>query len=102
VRTREDNDKICERLGLKNGQFFGKFRYKNLKWQLDDIVFGYGDLTDDQLLHIAETLESGEKFVGWNEHQWTNFQQSEMPMVVITSNDILFRQEIMAAMNKEK
>lgn len=85
---------MCERFVLKNGQFFAYYRYKNLQWELNGEFFGYGDLRDDDLIRIQEELSEYETFKGWNEHHGTEWQQTDIPMVVITHDDIKFREEI--------
>lgn len=90
-----NHEQLCERFGLRHGQFFAHYRYKNLQWALNGEFFGYGDLRDGDLIRIQESLADDETFVGWNEHHGTDWQQTSMPMVIVTDNNIMFRKEIM-------
>lgn len=85
---------MLKRFNLRNGQFFAYYAYKNLQWFLNGVHIGFGDLRDDDILHIAVTLEDGEEFVGWNEHHGTQWQQTDLPMLKIASMDIKLRQDI--------
>lgn len=91
--------KLREIFNLRDGQFFGEYRYKNLHWFIQHhdqqpILMGFGDLRDEDILFIAENIADGVEFVGWNEHHGTEFQQTKTPMIRITSTDIKFRQQI--------
>lgn len=92
----EHRDNILRRFKLTDGQFFAHYRYKNLQWFLDGRRIGYGDLTDDQILYISERLNQDQEFVGWNEHHGGPNQQTNSPMIRITSSDIKFREDIVA------
>lgn len=85
---------IRERFEIYDGQFFAEYRYKNLQWDLNGRKIGYGDLRDEDILRISETLEEGEEFVGWNEHHGGPHQQTNTPMVRITREDIKLRTDI--------
>lgn len=88
------NEEIQTRFELFNGQFFAWYRYKNLQWFLDGVYIGFGDLRDEDILRIAVTLEDGEVFVGWNEHHGSPVQQTNTPMVRISNQHIMLREEI--------
>lgn len=85
---------LRERFALRNGQFFGHYRYKNLQWELNGQFFGFGDLRDQDIIRIQEELAPDETFIGWNEHHGTDWQQTEVPMVLITNTNIMFRKEL--------
>jgi hypothetical protein len=92
--------KTCERFGLRDSQFFAYYEYKNLHWTVEIsgeedenngiFRFGYGDLRDIDILSIMENLEEGEVFLGWNEHQWGDWQQTEHPIIKITRDSITY------------
>jgi len=95
------NQGLCRMFGLWDGQIRGNLRFKNLWWILDGKEFGYGDLSDDDLLHIMERLSPGEIFEGlwesWN-YNSTRSQRdySKVPgvqdvAVTITSEKIASR-----------
>lgn len=88
------HDEMRERFGLRHGQFFAFYRYKNLQWELNGEFFGYGDLRDDDIIRIQEALTEDETFIGWNEHHMTNWHQTDIPMVVITHDNFKFRAEL--------
>lgn len=88
------NDKIrktlCNRFYIRNGQFFGLYRFKNLWWHLNGECFGYGDLRTDDILRIKDELLEGEIFEGFNAHHGTNLQQRKTPVVVITKDSVSY------------
>ncbi|MCA9367098.1 hypothetical protein KC887_02395 [Candidatus Kaiserbacteria bacterium] len=96
-----NNNPITDRFGLMNGQFYAYYRYKNLRWFLNDTEFGYGDLTDNQILNISENLGEGEVFRGYNEHHGTRFQQTHLPYLEITKDEILLREDIIEREEKK-
>jgi hypothetical protein len=89
-----NNKEILNRFNLKNGQFFAFYLYKNLQWFLNGTYVGFGDLREQDVLNISLLLEDGEEFVGWNEHHGTQFQQTDTPMIRITNQNTILRQEI--------
>jgi hypothetical protein len=88
------NEDILKRFELRDGQFFGRYLYKNQQWYLNGTYVGFGDLRDDDVLRIATELDDGEEFVGWNEHHGTQWQQTDTPFIRITNQNIILRDEI--------
>ena len=81
---------IRERLGLRDGQFFAYFINKNLIWTLNGERFGFGDIRIEDVGRIREGLNENEVFEGWNEHHGTRWQQTDVPMVRITSELVTY------------
>jgi len=96
LSIRNTAQEALNRFDLHNGQFYGTYKYKNLQWELNGISIGFGDLTEDQILHIATCLEEGERFVGWNENHGGPWQQGDTPMIRISNENIQLRDEIYA------
>lgn len=83
------------RFDLNDGQFFATNIYKNLWWELDGQFFGFGDLNAANVFRIQNHLQTGEVFQGWNEHHETSFQQTDVPMIRITSHDIVMHIDLL-------
>lgn len=80
----------CGRLGLRHGQFFAYFKHKNLHWELNGKIIGYGDLRNEDIARIAEVLTEGEEFKGYNEHHMSRTMQRENEVVYIAKDTIDF------------
>lgn len=79
------------RFGLRDGQWYASFVVKNQQWLLNGKLIGFGDLSAENIENIALLFsEEGETFEGWHEHQWTIFQQLDVPMVRIVKGDFTF------------
>jgi hypothetical protein len=90
-------EKLCERFGLKNGQFFGTYVYKNLHWSINGTFFGFGDLRNEDIERIKNELNEGEEVAGWNEHHFAKeYQQTKTPMIRIRPEGVMYRQDIVA------
>jgi hypothetical protein len=63
---------------------------KNLRWYLNDREFGFGDLSESNVLVIASNLEPGEVFKGYNEHHMTEWMQCENPIIIINCVEVLY------------
>jgi hypothetical protein len=98
IMVLRNSQALCDRFGLKNGQVFSDYTYKNLWWQLDNgasvIFFGFGDLRRSDILHIQLLLSGGETFKGWHENHGTPLQRSNVPIVQISSDGIKTRREL--------
>lgn len=98
------------RFGLRDGQFFAEYRYKNLHWVLCrrrfvhgqgriPYPFGFGDLRDEDIERIVAGLGPQERFEGWHEG-WDPFGlRGEVPVVMvrITSDGVVHRRAIVEA-----
>lgn len=66
--------------------------FKNQWWTLtidgERWVFGYADLSHDDIFKIAAKLADNEEFRGYNEHHGTEWQQRDEPMVAFTNRDL--------------
>lgn len=80
------NNEYAEKLGLRDGQFFAKYRYKNLWWFLNGVKIGYGDIRDEDILRLTEVLTENDEFLGFNEHHGSDHQQRDLPMLRITKD----------------
>lgn len=89
-------ERIRDRFGLSQGQFFATYQCKNLWWELDGGIFGFGDLTSEDVFRIQRALKEDETFLGWNEHHGTQFQQRKSPMIRIKTDDITFAVDLEA------
>ena len=97
------------RFGLRDQQMrsdikgmpFAKNQWWFLKTDGGDIPvlsFGYGDLSEDDVLRIAEMLADRETFVCFNEHDGyeafahfkTPFELGMTPRMIVTNKDIEF------------
>lgn len=82
------DDAVCQRFGLRHGQFFAKYRFKNLHWFLNGKEFGFGDLRSIDILNIHDRLNEDDVFEGFNEHHMTQYMQRENPVVRINYVEI--------------
>lgn len=74
---------ILTRFGIANGQVRDPARFTNLAWYLNDEKFGFGDMSQEDIDRIAELLDPGEVFRGFNEHHMSRQMQRQSPMVEI-------------------
>jgi len=59
---------VLERLGLRHGQYFAFYQFKNLNWYLNDRWIGFGDLREEDLINIIKALKLRETFAaGWKD-----------------------------------
>lgn len=93
---------MCNRFGLRNGQFFANYACKNVWWELDGEFFGYGDLSAENVFELQRRLEEGEVFQAWNEHHMTDWQQTDTPMLRIKKDDIMYRRDIVEEAYEEE
>jgi len=80
---------LCERFGLRNGQFFAYYQFKNLHWHLGEKVVGFGDLREEDVARIQAELRDGEVFFGYHESHGTEHQMRDTPLVFITNKEIV-------------
>lgn len=96
---------LCSWFGLRNQQMrsdLNGFPFaKNQWWFIDEEPVGYGDLSQDDVIRIAELLEPGRTFTTFNEYDGIRareaflspFEMTQMfPRLIITCNDIQFPQ----------
>lgn len=79
---------VRARFELCDGQIRSHYTYKNLWWTLNMMLFGYGDINQDDIQRIQDLLSDNEVFRGWNEHHGTESQQTNYPMIIITKKSI--------------
>jgi hypothetical protein len=96
------DEKACTRLGLNSGAFYGSYVYKNLWWELNGKIIGYGDIRTEDIARIMEILGLDETFIGWNEHHGSEHQQTDIPMIKILKDVVLFRGELCERAKLEK
>lgn len=90
----KNHQALCARFGLLTGQVHYPLVYKNLWWELDGDVFGYGDISPDNVATIQSLLDDSEVFLGWNEHHKTSWQQTDVPMLRITKDEFTKHPEL--------
>jgi hypothetical protein len=80
--------------GLTNGQMRTPYYYKNIRMTLtvlgDHHQFCYGDMVRADFERIRDALQPGQEFLGWNEHQGSDWQQTDLPLIRITHDSITF------------
>lgn len=86
--SEEQQEDIRKRFHLRDGQFFGQNRHKNLHWYLGEHRFGFGDLRDSDILIIRAALEPGEVFYGYNASHMGPWMQQENPVIMINVNEV--------------
>lgn len=98
-------EELQARFGLRDHQMRsdnnGRPFTKNQWWYLNEVEVGYGDLSQDDVIRISETLEDDETFVTFNEYDGhtafeayvSPFEFGHRPRLVISSKDIQFPQE---------
>jgi hypothetical protein len=87
---------LQNRFGLRDAQFFARYIYKNLWWEVDGKFFGFGDITSADVFRIQNRLDNGEIFQGWNEHHGTDWQQTNVPMIRIEKGNIMMHVDLVA------
>lgn len=93
---------VCAEFGLYSGQMRSDVKglpfAKNQWWFLDEVEIGYGDLSQDDVIRIAERLAPGRTFTAFDEYvgmrardeDITPFETTSLPRMIITCDDIKF------------